>query len=123
MGEIPRGYAVHHIDGNKQNNAVTNLEIITVKEHARKTMEQNPHYIDGMNNYNKYERPKRIRQYTLDGHFLAEYVNGKVASRFTGVCRRNILQVATKKEYKPGKTRSQAGGYVWRFADECEDLE
>jgi len=121
IGEVPQGYIVHHIDGNKQNNVVTNLEIITKKEHAMKTLAQNPHLFVGMNNYNRYERPRRIRQYTLDGHFLAEYVNSTVASEFTGICGRNILQVAAKAEYKPGKTRYQAGGYVWKFSDECED--
>ena len=29
IGEIPKGYHVHHIDGNKQNNKVTNLSIIS----------------------------------------------------------------------------------------------
>lgn len=28
IGKIPKGYHVHHKDGNKQNNVVTNLEII-----------------------------------------------------------------------------------------------
>ena len=38
-----------------------------------------------------------------------------VAGTFTGVCARNIHQVASKTEYKPGKIRSQAGGFVWEF--------
>ena len=118
IGNIPDGYEVHHKDGNKQNNNVSNLEIVTKKEHRIKTMAQNPNSCDGMNHYNRYEKTRRLRQYTQYGQFIAEYVNGTVASHYTGICQRNILQVATHAEYKPGKTRSQAGGYVWIFSDE-----
>ena len=30
---IPKGYVVHHIDGNKQNNILSNLVLLTVEEH------------------------------------------------------------------------------------------
>jgi len=38
----------------------------------------------------------------------------------TGVCGRNILQVANETEYRHGMKRSQAGGYVWKFKEEGE---
>ena len=34
-GEIPDGYVVHHIDGNKSNNDVSNLTIMTSAEHRK----------------------------------------------------------------------------------------
>lgn len=121
LGEIPKGYHVHHKDGNKQNNRVDNLEIIHPSEHAKETIKQNANVIKGMNNYNEYIRPKRIRQYTRDGMFVAEYANAEIASRYSGVCGRNILQVARKEKYgKNGMVRKQAGGFVWKFADESE---
>ena len=119
IGEIPKGYHVHHKDGNKQNNKVSNLEVISRKEHTKETMKQHPDYCKGMNEYNKYVRPRHIRQYDLEGHFIAEYANSKIASELTGVCARNILQVANKKPFNSkGSVRKQAGGYVWKFADD-----
>ena len=123
IGEIPKGFHVHHKDGNKQDNKADNLEIVSTLEHHIKTMEQIPELTQGMNNYNSYERPNKIPQYTLDGHFIAEYANAAIASKYTNVCQRNILQVARREEYKPGLTRSQAGGFVWKFSEAREVIQ
>ena len=64
-----------------------------------------------------------ILQFSLGGELIGEYRNAEEAGRNTGVCPRNILQVANKEEYKPGKTRRQAGGFVWKFKDESEVVE
>ena len=49
------------------------------------------------------------------------YCNAMEASRNTGVCGRNILQVANKEPYNSkGSVRKQAGGYVWKFEKESE---
>lgn len=119
IGEIPKGYHVHHKDGNKQNNVVSNLEIVHPSMHSLETVKMNPGFIKGMNSYNRFKKPRHIRQYDLDNFFIAEYANAQIASRYTGVCQRNILQVAGKEKYgKNGLARKQAGGYLWRFADE-----
>ena len=115
IGDIPKGYQVHHIDGNKQNNCVDNLEIVSTRTHHILSVLDNPKLIDGMINYNKKIRPKKIYQYSLYGDFINEYPNAIEASNETGVCSRNILQVANKDEYKPGFVRKQAGGFVWSF--------
>ena len=117
IGQKPSGYQVHHIDGNKQNNIVENLMYISTKEHYQETLKENPQIVSGMKNYNQNVRPRKILQYDLNGLFIAEYKNSKEAYDKTGVCARNILQVADKTEYKKGKTRKQAGGFVWKFAN------
>ena len=41
IGEIPKGYHIHHKDGNKQNNRLDNLEIIHPAKHSMETIKKN----------------------------------------------------------------------------------
>lgn len=120
IGERPLGCHIHHKDGNKQNNVVSNLEYLSVKEHYKETLKDCPQIVTGITNYNRFQKPQIIQQYSLEGDLLAEYRNAQIAGKMTGICARNILQVSSGEEYKPGKKRVQAGGYVWKFKDERE---
>ena len=108
---------VNHKDHNKQNTHVDNLEWVTRLQSAADAISHNPNIIKGMNHYNQFVRPKTIQQFSLGGQFIAEFANSQLAQDATGVCQRNILQVANQTEYKPGLTRRQAGGFIWRFKD------
>ena len=37
-GDVPEGYHIHHVDGDKDNNALANLELIEAKAHNRMHM-------------------------------------------------------------------------------------
>lgn len=117
---IPKGKKnhIHHLNGNKQDNRVENLALNTAKEHSLIHVKENPHKNDGMIFYNKYVKTRRIAQLNYNGDILNVFTNGTEASRVTGVCQRNILQVANKEPYnQKGNIRKQAGGYIWEFVD------
>lgn len=110
---------VNHKDGNKQNNSLSNLEWCTNSYNVRHSMNMHPMQSVSMVYYNKFERPKSIAQIDKDGNILAVYGSARMAQVSTGICSRNILQVANRTPFnKKGQTRKTAGGYAWRFESE-----
>lgn len=116
VGKIPKGYHIHHVDGNKQNNNVANLMMLSAREHL-KISAHKPSTYAAMVNKNRFGQ-KHILQFTLNGKFVHEYINAQEAGRATGVCSRNIIQVANKDPYNAkGSIRKQAGGFIWKIKE------
>ena len=95
---------VNHIDGNKQNNDITNLEWVTAKEnndHARRT------------GLRKSNGDKPVLQ-ILNGEIIAEYKSATEASIQTGINRANICDVC-RGYVGNGKHYLTAGGYEWKW--------
>jgi len=106
---------VNHIDGNKQNNHVKNLEWASRVENMHHAIRMFPKVLQGMHRFNKYVKTRPILQINENGKVVGKFNNCQEAGKATGICSRNIHQVASRTEYNPGRTRSQAGGYKWRF--------
>lgn len=98
---------VNHIDEDKQNNRVSNLEWVTHSENMRRGTVPARIGAAGLNG--KTSRP--IAQYTRDGILVATYPSMAEAERKTGFAKANICRCA-----QGSSGYSHAYGYIWRYA-------
>lgn len=107
VGQIPIGYDVHHINGNKTDNRLENLELVENEIHRKK------HYNEKAERMHKASIKrcsKPVLQYTIDGEFVAEYPSAREAERKTEINNTNIIDCCNGKRY-----HKTAGGYKWKY--------
>lgn len=102
---------VNHINTNKENNHVSNLEWVTNGEN------QIHAYCNGLNKITqkrkeiiKEKNSKKVVQYDLQGNFIRKWESQSEAAEQLKISNGNISSCCLKKY--GCKT---AGGYIWRF--------
>lgn len=104
IGIIENGLQINHIDGNKQNNCLKNLEVVTPKQNVQKAVECgliksgfNSKLSVGVACYN-----------VLTNEKIKEYGSISIASKETGIPVSSISKLVNNKKGK------SAGGFFWK---------
>lgn len=113
ISDIPDRMEVNHKDGNKLNNRVENLEIVTHKrnmEHSRYVLGNDSSGMKGKFG-KEHHLSKAVSCYTRDGIFVKEYGSIREAARELHLNYSGIGKVCNC--FPNCKTY---GGYIWKFS-------
>lgn len=112
IGNIPKDKEINHIDGNKQNNCVENLEIVTHKQNMRHAKDVLGIPFNAMKGKRGKQHPesKAVVCKDKDGNIINEYESICLAAEATGNSSANISAVC---RHKYG--HNTCGGYVWEL--------
>lgn len=130
--DIPDGYDVHHIDGNKLNNSIYNLELVNHKkhlsehkkgvtfseEHKNKISETHKGKIISEDTKEKISKiltnnpklSKQVMQLTLDGELIKIWDSANECER-NGFCQGHISECCNGK-------RKTHKGFIWKYIEE-----
>lgn len=107
---------VNHIDGNRANNVVENLEWATYTENNVHMLYDLHGYVIGQ--HRNKRGSKAVLQYDLQGNFIKEYPSYREAQRQTGI---NAIDVVCRGDNQKGRKQKTAGGFVWKYKEDIQD--
>lgn len=95
-GIIPEGYCIDHIDGNRANNSISNLRLVTQSENMK----------NAMKNGHKGQTP--VLQYDKKGNFIQEFESIQKAAEAVGVTNAAIRSAIRRN--------GTCKNYIWQKA-------
>ena len=98
---------VNHINGNRSDNNVENLEWVTPSENTQ-------HAVD--TGLFKSGRARAVIQYNLNGEQMATFESASEAARQTGGSQSKITMCCRRQ-------RDSANDYQWRYYDDIQDVQ
>lgn len=97
-GEIPKGYVIDHIDGNRLNNKLSNLRLVTQSENV----------LNG--HINGHNGDISVKQYDLQGNYITTYFSMKAAAEAVNKTKDAVRSAANR--------HGTCAGYFWVREDD-----
>ena len=105
-GPIPKEMEVNHIDEDKNNNSLSNLNLLSHKD--------NNNWGNKPQKMSDAQQKRAVLQFDMDGNFIKEWASAYDIERELGFNQRNVRTCCIGKNSE-GKNIKSAYGFKWKF--------